>query len=228
MPKEDGKGGWKAQCEWLIEMEGMLQSLLTLGEKDEDCADEMFSKRNLLKLTRLFPSNLKIKLANCAGKRETMLKNMIEKIAEFRDTAQTCQLIEDVSISDKAGGGGGKSGGKTNDPKLVVGGGSKELKAGFEMPSLVAYRPPQRDENCRICNALSAKGDTAHLYDGHLNSFPTGCPRYIGMNIEERRSIAVAAKLCLRCHDPDYVYDPRNKNHNLYVSLMINCKLQNL
>ena len=85
------------------------------------------------------------------------------------------------------------------------------------MPTLVMYRPPQRDENCRICNALSSKGDTAELYDGHLNSFPTGCPRYIGMTIEERREIAVAAKLCLRCHDPTYKYDPKNKNHNCLI-----------
>ena len=70
---------------------------------------------------------------------------------------------------------------------------------------LIAYKPPRRDVDCRICQQLEGEGDTINIYDNHLHNYPTGCPRYITMSIENRNKIARKAKFCLRCHDPAYI-----------------------
>ena len=69
-----------------------------------------------------------------------------------------------------------------------------------------AFRPPRRHEDCRICQELEKDGDTRNIYDDHLHSYPSGCPRYIQMTMKERVQICKRAKICLSCHDPDYIY----------------------
>jgi hypothetical protein len=82
-----------------------------------------------------------------------------------------------------------------------------------EILSLIAYKPPRRDESCRVCNSLDGNGDTHQLYENHVHSFPTGCPRYVSMTVSQRLQIAVDAKLCLLCHDPEYTFKPNDKEH---------------
>ena len=74
----------------------------------------------------------------------------------------------------------------------------------------MTFKAPKRDKDCRICKALESRGDTKHLYDGHVSNFPTGCPRYIAFSIGERRKIASEAKLCWSCHDPKYFHKPES------------------
>ena len=95
-----------------------------------------------------------------------------------------------------------------------------DTKADF----FVAYKPPRRDEACRICKILDRKGDTYQLYDSHLHNFPTGCPRYISMSVDERFKIACEANLCLRCHDPNYVYKVNDQNHNQTCQILVKGK----
>merc|ERR1711888_177078 len=97
----------------------------------------------------------------------------------------------------------------TQQQSQVSGGGGYSVVQG-----LIAYKPPRRDENCRICNMLETEGDTDNLYDDHIHNFPTGCPRYINMTMKQRADIARKAKLCLNCHDPEYTYKGVDRNHN--------------
>ena len=78
------------------------------------------------------------------------------------------------------------------------------------------FKPPRRHEECRVCNHLSKNGDTRCLYDNHSSNFPTGCPRFITMSIEERQDLCKQAKICIKCNDPSYVFkfsDLRNDKH---------------
>ena len=75
-----------------------------------------------------------------------------------------------------------------------------------KLPKMTFFTKPRKLNDCRICKELEAKGETDELYENHLGNYPTGCPRYIKMSTEERSEIAKAAKYCLKCHDPVYVY----------------------
>ena len=70
----------------------------------------------------------------------------------------------------------------------------------------VVYKPPRRDDDCRVCKYLDSEGDTQDLYDYHLHNYPSGCPRYIQMSIYERNTLCFNAKICMKCHDPEYVW----------------------
>merc|ERR1712240_483361 len=43
-PKEDDRGGYKAQVEWFREIEVTMESLLALGIKDDECGKILFNK----------------------------------------------------------------------------------------------------------------------------------------------------------------------------------------
>ena len=93
-----------------------------------------------------------------------------------------------------------------------------------EVGIFVAYKPPRRDEACRICKILDGRGDTHQLYDLHLHNFPTGCPRYIAMSVDERFKMACDANLCLRCHDPSYVRKANDQNHKQFCQILVRGK----
>merc|ERR1712081_18474 len=74
--------------------------------------------------------------------------------------------------------------------------------------------PPKRHEQCRICQQLEKDGDTKDLYDNHVHSYPSGCPRYVQMTVKEGYLMCYKARICACCHDPDYVWKPNDSNHN--------------
>ena len=115
----------------------------------------------------------------------------------------------EASTPHSSGGGGGHGSGGSQMHGHVTGGGGRNPVLG-----LIAYKPPRRDENCRICNTLDTEGDTENLYDDHIHNFPTGCPRYISMNMKQRIEICRKAKMCLSCHDPEYTFKGGDRNHN--------------
>ena len=52
-----------------------------------------------------------------------------------------------------------------------------------------------------------------NLYDDHYSNYPTGCPRYIELSVEERFEVAKEVKLCLSCHDPKYTWKFKDSVH---------------
>merc|ERR1719233_1935856 len=89
--------------------------------------------------------------------------------------------------------------------------GQPSMAAG-EIQGLIPYKPPRRDEACRVCKTLEANGDT-QLYDGHDHRFPTGCPRYVALSAY--KGLKMIANICLFCHDPDYIWKPGDQDHKL-------------
>ena len=208
LPKDNAKGGLKAKVEWFLELEVVLKSIKELGSKSNDMYAEAFSPSTFMVITRLFPSKEVLKLKKIPGDcDEEKMEKFIEKIAEFRSDAQTLQLVMDAGSSFRPCQSGGQS----------SSGGSKGKSADSHSLSLVAYKPPRRDETCRVCNQLETQGDTTDLYDNHLHNYITGCPRYISMTIEERNDVCYKAKVCRFCHDPDYVFQKAGRGHDCPV-----------
>jgi len=125
-------------------------------------------------------------------------------VGEFREEAQMYSLELDGGSKASKESSGPSNNNKSNQSGKVT------------QPSLAMFKPPRRHEECRVCNHLSKKGDTRFLYDNHSSNYPTGCPRYIGMSIEERRELCKEAKICIKCNDPSYVFkfsDLKNDKH---------------
>ena len=104
----------------------------------------MFSPELIELIINLFPHGYKIKLLKVRNDDcEVYMKNILAKIVEFRVSAQELQNTEisvDTSRKDRRSSGNSHS------------------QSGS--PSLVMYRPPRRDNNCRICKSLDEAGDT--------------------------------------------------------------------
>ena len=64
-----------------------------------------------------------------------------------------------------------------------------------------------------IAESVNSEEDTQDLYDYHLHNYPSGCPRYIQMSIYERNTLCFNAKICMKCHDPEYVWKSNDSSH---------------
>ena len=236
LPKENARGGAKGQVMWYLEAEALIQNILDLGMKSPDLGMEAFSTSTIHTILRLFPSHILTKLSNCPGIGSDKVSAMLKKISKLRADAQTRQLVMESATTQGVVNVGANqclhAGGQAADDDTdfyddgydQLGGiGQLSLAAG-DIQGLIAYKPPRRDEACRICKTLEANGDTYQLYDGHVHSFPTGCPRYVAMSVDERLQIAMIAKLCLFCHDPDYIWKPKDKDHMLKCPIHVKGK----
>ena len=59
---------------------------------------------------------------------------------------------------------------------------------------------------CRICITLETSGNhEGALYEDHYGNFPTHCPHWTHMNINEKKKTALAARYCIRCFAPRVV-----------------------
>ena len=223
LPSSNVKGGFKKQIEWYLQAESLIRGVIVLGKTDEELDRAAFSSITINAILRLFPQYQMSKLSECHGKGQYKLEAIAEKISAFRLKAQDLQKVTEEPISFAAGNGSGSGAGGAIAGSGGVGGGKKPNQANNvitynEMPALAMYKPPRRDDKCRICSTLEAEGDTSNLYDNHLNSFPTGCPRYIGMRVDQRFNIAAKAKFCLKCHDPEYIYKPKDPKHKCLIT----------
>ena len=220
MPKENAKGGHNAIATWYLEVESKLKEILDLGRTSTKLGMEAFSPTAFEGYLKMFSSGVSKKLNKRPGEFDKKLESMIEKISELRSEEQEQDRIYGNSHSAGSSGGSNPNsggGGGSNSTRVQYGNGSTQ-KSGFEMPNLWMYDPPKRDVNCRICKTLENTGDTIQLYDNHVNSYPTGCPRYIGFSITERNAIARKAKFCLKCHDPNYIFQHKDTDHKCIIN----------
>ena len=49
------------------------------------------------------------------------------------------------------------------------------------------------------------------LFDNHISDECTGCPKFQAMTADERRSICMRAKLCMKCLDDKVIFDARHR-----------------
>ena len=205
VPKNNDKKGGKTVVEWYLNLETLLTSLLDLGKTDdEDIRSSVFALKIVQTVANLFPELYGIQILECRGTGESRMRNVINKISDFRGKAQqwlnaqpqaAASSQPEASKTSGNGGGGGGSGGNRNN-----------YSRGGRKLNLITFKPPVRLPECRICKILEESGDTREIYDNHHSNFPTGCPRFIMMSVEQRRDICIKAKFCLRCLDPKYKY----------------------
>ena len=215
-----GEKDLRAQISWLIDLTIFLKELIDLGKKNSKYKNLVFSEDFAAQIRQNFPFNLSRKLRKCEGEGQEHFENMLDRIEEFRETAQEDQQDIDITkptVSQPSRSSGNErrlgpaasfqnSNDETDDEEYL------DVSPSFNS-ALVAYKPPRRDEKCRVCQQLDKEGDTYDLYDNHLHNYPSGCPRYIQMNIKERNRMCYEAKICMRCHDPEYYYKADNTDH---------------
>ena len=210
IPKENsGKGqpNFKNRITWFLQLESLLSEVIELGSKSTDLEKEAFAPSHINSIIGMFRgANAKmLQLAQCSGSGSTQLKNILEKISTMRsDTQKLLNITQDVANQSNADSSLHTSSNPRRASKSI-----NSIPKGF-----VAYNPPKKDNDCRICKVLESEGDTDNLYEEHFHNYPTGYPRYIVMTIVERYRVACKAKLCLKCHNPSYVYKRYDKNHN--------------
>ena len=206
---ERDKGGYNQQIAWFLKVENLLKGILDLGRNHPEYSDAAFSLEFISSVLMMFPQRLMQKLYQCPGQKDERLKNILSKIENLREESQGLQLFMEASTPHYAAGSDGTGAGNIQHHSQVSGARGHSVVQG-----LIAYKPPRRDKNCRICNVLETEGDTENLYDDHVHNFPTGCPRYIMMTMKQRSEICKKAKMCLNCHDPEYIFKGPDKNHN--------------
>ena len=92
--------------------EVVLESLLSLALKDEDCAAVLFSPKEMNKYLSSFDSYELEKLAECEGRGELKLRMGLFKIGQFRKRAQN---FAKVTITDT-----GSKSSKVTSPSAIV------------------------------------------------------------------------------------------------------------
>ena len=103
LPSKDGSGGgnYQKQVQWYLTLDGLLQDLVDLADRDEELADEVFRRSTLREVARMLPARLQVKLYKLPGKKREKFINVNEKLKEFRGEAQ-------ILDKNMLGEGGGK------------------------------------------------------------------------------------------------------------------------
>ena len=234
LPRQNGKDGMKAVVEWYLKLETTVTSLLELGKatSNEDVKYAVYNVEIVRTIAKLFPQNVGILFVEYSDTGEKRLKLVLEKIAELRQKSQSWLLVQDLAPSipgtsnsgapggshdggshgrDYGGGRGGVSRGRGRGANYQYGQrgrakGTYQSTGTTNSPVLVFHNPPINDPNCRVCQFLEKSGDTTQLYDNHVSNYPTGCPRFIMMCIDERLALCKKIRYCWSCLNPAYTH----------------------
>ena len=189
------KPGFRKQEEWYLNVEGLLSEIIELGGRHEDLAFHAFSEQTFNFLLSLFPCDMAAKLSEVTGSRKEQLVAVKEKLIIYRVRAQRLGKI----YGDKAPPGPSAS--KHDGSKVQQGAGkAQSVNAG------TFYKDPDINRDCRICKHLEQEGKPG-VYEKHVSTYPTGCPLFAAMPTSQRRAIALKSNLCIRCLDPDVVWE---------------------
>ena len=121
------------------------------------------------------------------------------------------------------GVGNGSSGGQGGAVGGGPGGGRKKPDKEKTTPAIrydasVYFKEPEHFGDCRICHTLTTEGETRGLFTNHLSNYATGCPSFINMTAERRKSVALKAQFCLRCFHPEVVYSKSHDKECIFAS----------
>ena len=93
------------------------------------------------------------------------------KIYAVQLREQKQEMLKDFEGQGGIGGSQSDSGSGSNSGKNGSGSPSK-YQHKFFPSSALAFRPPQRHEDCRICIELSKRGDTDEIFENHPMILP--------------------------------------------------------
>ena len=190
----DDQKNYKRKVEYLIQFEGILDDLIKMGVQDEEMAYLAFNQNTLNEIVNKFPEHMSLKLLKVDGKGKQRMDNLKIKLTQYREDAQTLEKSRSSSSASTRKG--------------------ESTVTRLDLPEFhVTYKEAKRDESCRICTQLESscteRPDTnKELFEYHWSNYPTGCPQFCAMRMKERMSTAVEAKFCLKCFDPNVLFDP--------------------
>ena len=217
-----GLPGYGKQVDWLLKVEGVIRDIMELGEKYQELDRDAFSTATLRKIVERFPEKMVAKFNRIRGDGKDKLKAFQSQLEERRVEVQGLDNTYGGAVGLSAGGGGSK--------RVEV----KEVaSAAVRYDASIYFKEPEHFGDCRICNTLTTEGETRGLFNNHLSNYATGCPAFIKMTAEKRKSIAIKAQFCLRCFHPEVVYTKSHdkdcifatgKRKNAYSCTNMSCK----
>ena len=205
----NGKRNYSAIVSFCLKVEVLLQDLLDLAEKDgcQQLQHDVYSTAVRSSIQRLFSLKEEKKMRSCTMRGRAGLEEHLKQIKDLRAKSQT--MVDSVSDS--------KERPSRRDEEIA----EKEPKKNLGHS---VFKQPKRVSNCRICVVLESDG-AADLYDNHISDSVTGCPKFQAMTSDERRSICMRAKLCMKCCDHKIIFDARHrrdctvtKKNKIYVT----------
>ena len=182
----------EARVTWFLEFESVLDDIIQLGGDSPGirsyCA--AYSEFTVEKVLSALPEEgedvrLRADLSRVVGDGKELFENMKAKITEFR---QNAQAFVGNSGSLK------KSSTSSGSPANL----SSRL-----------FNQAKRLDSCKICTLVSSDPNfitSVEPFDSHVGSYPTHCPTFISFSIAKRKAIALQAKMCLQCLDPEVVF----------------------
>ena len=202
----NNKNGFRKQEEWYLNIEGLVHDIIELGKRDEDLAYEAFSENTFHFVLSLFPISVVEKLEEVQGNRKQKLEAVLAKLSSFREKARRMGKVYGDKVPPGVGGGVGtvlKQPEKQSNDKQTV---QQTAQPG------TFFKDPQDYPECRICKQLENDGNIDKLFEKHLSTYPTGCPKFISMKMVKRKDVVIKAKLCMWCLDPDVIYDTDHRD----------------
>eukprot|EP00092_Neocalanus_flemingeri_P018101 GFUD01019591.1.p1 GENE.GFUD01019591.1~~GFUD01019591.1.p1 ORF type:complete len:2548 (-),score=673.50 GFUD01019591.1:927-8570(-) len=185
--------------EWALNFERLVDELIKLGERETRLEMEMFNDSTVNSIIDLFPVRLVFKMERLGTSGKEKLEGIIEIVEEERTVLQR--------MANRAASTTKKRVQFEDSPRHTA------TRTNNVQPyKFCLFANPKKLPDCRICKELEKRGDNTDLYDNHHGNYATHCPRWAGLNNEERRSTAMAAKLCLYCMNPKVIYHKERKH----------------
>ena len=161
-----------------------------MGERDEQLKMAAYCDFTVNGVTKLLQEHLtlvdKIDGMTCFGKDK--LERISKLIKDKRTTLQAKVIKNNLDIPDlnvlQASDDDRQE--DTSESAQVPASKSKTFL--IYPPYIAHFGMPRRLSDCRICKQLESQGDNRDLYDGHHGNYPTHCPRWAEMTMEERLS----------------------------------------
>ena len=186
----NGKLNYQAVVSFCLKVEVLLQDLIDLAESEnnEELKYDVYGSSVRASVQGLFSLKDIMKMRCLKGRGKTGLEEHINYVKEYRVKAQN--MIEPAELNKS---------GRKGDSKITDSGSSPKS-------SLNMFKSPRRFDECRICVTLETEGETG-LYIDHISDSVIGCPKFQSMSAEERRTVSLKAKLCIKCCNKDVVFN---------------------
>ena len=202
-PENSAKSNPQKIVEWSLSFERIIDELMKLGDRETRLSMELFNDSTVNSIIDMFPVRLVFKMERLGTSGKEKLKGLVEIVEEERIVLQ--RMANRVAAKKP----------KADIPKPTGLGSSNVQPYKFTL-----FARPKKLPDCRICKELEKKGDNLDLYENHYGNYATHCPRWAGMTNEERRTIAMAAKLCLYCMNPNVTYHKDRKHKCITIIVL--------
>ena len=187
----NGKLNYQSIVSFCLKVEVLVQDLIDLAESDdnEQLKFDVYSSGVRTNIQNLFGLREIMKMRCLTGRGKLGLQEHITYVKEFRAKAQN--MIDPADVKEKSA--------RKNDSRNIDT--DSSTKSSHSM-----FKSPRRYDNCRVCGVLETEGESG-LYVDHLSESIIGCPKFQAMSADQRRTISLKAKMCIKCCDKDIIFN---------------------